>query len=163
MQVQRPATINQQTQYFWHDDILVDMGDGNGIDKEGAFDIAYGTIGGKGQFLLTWWDNGNTCADYVQTCWPEDYEWAGVWGTYIDPELLEYRWEGFKPGLFPITEYQGPSLISYNPPATRISYSKQQEAFLVVWQMLPVFDTQTPTQTGAHIRGAWVDYFVDDS
>jgi hypothetical protein len=88
-----------------------------------------------------------------------------VWGTYIDPMLIDYPWQGPKPGLFPISDICSWEVYNYRHygRGTSVSYSKEKEAFLVAWHMAPNEYAQAWCPKGNQIRGAWIDHYVDES
>ena len=164
VQVSRPVSSpGHPPKYYW-DDIWVDMGEDDAPTYGGSYDIAYGRVEGEDRFLLIWWDDGNNCEGYTPDCWPSNFNWEGVWGTYIDPTLIDYPWEGPKPGPFPISDNCSWDWINYRHygRGTSVSYSKEKEAFLVAWHMSPNEYSQDRCLKGNQIRAAWVDFYVED-
>ena len=165
-----PATIGGVPQKLYRDDILINMG-GLSFEPEGSFDIAYGRLEDeygqfRDRFLLIWLDYGNYCSNWVGTCYPEVLKWDGVWGTYIDPMLIDYPWEEPKEGLFPISDlcsWTGSGEYLHYGRGTSVAYSKEKKAFLVAWYMAPNEYAQPHCMKGSQIRAAWVDYYVEHS
>jgi hypothetical protein len=123
------------------------------------FDIAYGEVGGKKRFLMVYCDEDNLPPGQPSS----KYTWTGVWATFIDPECLLYT--DFTPGPrintpFPLTyvlEHVSNKYL-YRP---RVTYSASAKAFFAVWRELPTTNSQNTIKL-SHIRGVWVDTFVDD-
>lgn len=126
------------------------------------FDVAYGEVAGKKRFLVVWAD-GDNCRPGIHPCPNQIDQWTGVWGTYIDPEKMDYK------DLTPGTKFNTPFPISkipvhktgkyeYKP---QVSYSEDAKAFFVAWREIPTDDPSNDAKL-SHIRGTWVDYFVPD-
>ncbi len=117
--------------------------------------IAYGRVQGKDRWLIVWADQDN-CWPGHTTCTNPDYQWTGVWGTYIDP--ADPAAANNTP--FPISKI--PYHIAVNNLfMPRVAYNKNAETFYVAWRELPVMHPDND-QSLSHIRGNWVDYFVDN-
>lgn len=114
-------------------------------------DIAYGEVKGNKRFLMVYSDEDNECPPGTgEWC----TEWTGIWGAYIDPERLFYLSAVNSP--FPISligRHFSPKMIN---PKARVDYHKEVEAFFVAWYEM------TQEAPFSHIRGVWVDYFVED-
>ena len=170
VQVNVPATSGGEIIKVWRDDILINMG-GLSFEPEGSFDIAYGRIKDEAghlydRFLLIWLDYGNPCEEFVGSCYPEGLKWDGVWGTYIDPTLIDYPWEEPKEGLFPISDlcsWNGSDEYRHYGRGASVAYSEKKKAFLVAWYMAPNEFAQPSCLKGSQIRAAWVDYYVEHS
>jgi hypothetical protein len=172
VRVSVPATIGGVPQKLYRDDILINMGE-TSYEPEGSFDIAYGRIEDefgqlRDRFLLIWLDYGNDCSTWVDpySCYPSDLKWDGVWGTYIDPTLIDYPWEEPKEGLFPISDlcsWNGFDEYRHYGRGTSVAYSEQRKAFLVAWYMAPNEFAQPSCLKGSQIRAAWVAYYVEHS
>ena len=126
--------------------IPVNWGEPDG-DSE-VKDIAYGEVEGRKRFLLVYWDKDNQCPPGTGD-WCT--EWTGVWGAYIDPERTFYTTDVNTP--FPISKIDAHRDVD---PKARVAYSNAG-AFYVVWY------ESTEDPPFSHIRGVWVDYFVEDS
>jgi len=122
-------------------------------------DIAYGEVGGVSQILVVFTDS-NACAPGHQTCAGQmQYQWTGVWGVYIDPFAESYQTD--HDSSFPISIIHGHSIISSWPiQAPSVSYSTAAKGFFVAWREAPSIDAQNG-EIRSHIRGAFVDYFVE--
>ena len=120
-------------------------------------DIAYGEVEGMKRFLLVYADKDN-CAPGQYPCEGTFLEWDGVWGTYIDPEVTSYYSAINTP--FPISKipWHIQKDREYN---ARVTYSAGVKAFFVVFREIPV-DHPLNDEILSHIRGTYVDYFVED-
>jgi cysteine-rich repeat protein len=126
------------------------------------FDVAYGVVEGQTRFLVVYSDSDN-CVPPLTNCPNISQQNTGVWGTYIDPQRLEYTHfnnSDMDNTPFPITK------IAVHPNAVgewkpRVGYSAQAEGFFVVWREIPVDDPYNDEPL-SHIRGAFVDRFLED-
>ena len=118
-------------------------------------DVAYGVVEGQRSFLVVYSDTDNDCpAGLGEWC----TEWTGIWGTYIDPENLHYVSPINTP--FPISRIGG-HLATTSQNMARVTYNPQAEAFFAVWREIP-FVNMYNDENRSHIRGVWIDYFVED-
>jgi len=128
-------------------------------------DIAYGEVGGRNMFLVGSLDNNN-CRRGYETCPDAIHQWRGIWGTYVNPALTAYLPGPPADASFPI------SYISYHlmeiewlgmkgVQGPRLSYAPDAKGFFAVWREVPTVDTVEGLLT--HIRGAFVDYYVDNA
>lgn len=145
-----------------------------GHDGGNAFqlDVAYGTVEGRNRFLIVY-ANTDNCYPNLSTdiCPDIQDQRKGVWGLYIDPERLDYHeTEGPTHVLIKKDTYPTPFPITYiyNHWATeslmkpQVDYCNGSQAFAVVWREIPNLDPQNDVNH-SHIRGAWVDRYVEDA
>jgi hypothetical protein len=123
-------------------------------------DIAYGEVEGRKRFLVVYRD-GDNCVPWLERngeCPEVDQQWTGVWGSYIDPERIEYPIDAIN-APFPISKIPLHEVGLYKP---RVAYSPNAEVFFVSWWENPT-DDPLNSITVPHIRGNWVSYYVEHS
>jgi len=148
---------------------------GNHRGNSTHFDIAYGVIEGKNRFLMVYSDQDN-CIPGKGIC-PDG---SGVWGIFVDPEREQYVVDidprdhhNTYPTPFPITKIfpsDGTGNFChyaennwYKEWKPRVSYSADAQAFAVVWRETPLACEGYPVnEKYSHIRGAWVEKYVED-
>ncbi|NOY45344.1 MAG: hypothetical protein GXP50_07825, partial [Deltaproteobacteria bacterium] len=138
---------------IWGGSVGIETGDPDG--GESFLDIAYGRVQGKDRFLVVWWDRDNCAPTAYGTCPDIRDQWTGVWGNYVDPENLD-----FPDKAFPISKIWNHWPDAAGEQAVRVAYDRKSEAFFVVWRELPFPDSMND-EDRSHIRGAWIDYYVD--
>jgi len=132
----------------------------NPASGDSYLDIAYGTVQGRGRFLVAWWDDDN-CVPGHTTCPSSEpwNQWTGVWGNYVDPTQVPPG-PGPVGKPFPISKIADHWPTAAGAQAVRVAYNPDAKAFFAAWRELP-FPNTLNDEDRSHIRGTWVDTFVD--
>ena len=124
------------------------------------FSGAYGVVEGRPSFLVVWTDAA-ACKPGVVSCPNEQDEWTGVWGTFIDPEVSEYRESRSGSELntpFPISQ-SGLHHVTQEM-APNVAFDAASQSFYVAWLEVPVVSLLNDISR-SHIRGTYIDYYID--
>ena len=131
---------------------------------EHHIDFAYGEVEGHSQFLVVF-ENFYNCAPHHQNESPCSGQtlWPGVWGIYVDPLITSYpNPPNHQPPFasFPISN----NLESYpevldGQMVPRVSYNNDAKGFFIVWRETADLNPLNG-EIRSHIRGAFVDYYV---
>ncbi len=133
---------------------------GNPDGEARDHDIAYGEVAGQNMFLLVWSDSDNCAPGHTPPCTGLLDQWTGVWGAYVDPLVTSYPTPP-SDRSFPISYVYSHTMTSLWPvQGPRVSYAKDVKGFFVAWRECPSIDLQND-EMRSHIRGAFVDYYVD--
>ena len=144
-------------------DIPIRTGDPSSVSEfSDHADVAYGVVEGQNRFLVIYSDENN-CKPPRLSCPNIPDQNTGVWGTYIDPEKMNYT--DFNPNSevntpFPITSIytHADAIAEWQPTA---AFHPDAEGFFVVWREIP-FDHGLNDEILSHIRGTFIDRFLED-
>jgi hypothetical protein len=122
-------------------------------------DVACGNVKGEQRCLVVYSDRDNCSPGFAPPCTGTVNEWTGVWGAYINPKTTSYG-SSAKNTPFPISDIPGHYSTTYGR-QPRVAYNANAKTFFVVWWENPSDIAENNGQL-SHIRGSWVDYFVED-